>query len=169
MNTIAAIAVTLKKAAEPAFRSLRRAGAAQCARARRRAAATRGCTLVTGGTDNHMLVLDTVASAGIDGRTAERRLDAVAITTNKQIIPDDPQAAAARRAASASAPPRRRRAACARREMRQLGEWIADTLRDGADAAAGSRAGGARSRHCASGFRSRASVQRIERIEGNNG
>jgi glycine hydroxymethyltransferase len=49
-----------------------------------------GGKLVTGGTDNHMLVLDTVASFGIDGRVAEETLDRVSITTNKQITPDDP-------------------------------------------------------------------------------
>jgi len=37
-----------------------------------------------------MMVIDVVASFGIDGRVAEETLDAVSITTNKQIIPDDP-------------------------------------------------------------------------------
>jgi len=133
MNVVAAIAVTLKKAAEPAFRSY----AAQVLRNARALADTlldRGCTLVTGGTDNHMLVLDTVASADLDGRTAERRLDAVAITTNKQIIPDDPKPplrASGVRLGSPAATTRGMREP----EMRQLGEWIADTLRDGSDAA----------------------------------
>jgi len=131
MNVVAAIAVTLKKAAEPAFRSY----AAQVLRNARALADTlldRGCTLVTGGTDNHMLVLDTVASADLDGRTAERRLDAVAITTNKQIIPDDPKPplrASGVRLGSPAATTRGMREP----EMRQLGEWIADTLRDGSD------------------------------------
>ena len=89
MNVVAATAVTLRKAAEPAF-------AAYAAQVLRNAAAladrllSRGCALVTGGTDNHMLVLDTVASFGIDGRAAEQALDRVSIATNKQIIPDDP-------------------------------------------------------------------------------
>jgi glycine hydroxymethyltransferase len=89
MNTIAAIAVTLKKAQEPEFREY----AAQVLRNSRALAGALlegGATLVTGGTDNHMAVLDAVASFGIDGREAERTLDRVAITTNKQIIPDDP-------------------------------------------------------------------------------
>jgi glycine hydroxymethyltransferase len=50
---------------------------------------TKGVTLVTGGTDNHLLVIDTVASFGLDGRAAEEALDTIGITTNKQIIPDD--------------------------------------------------------------------------------
>jgi glycine hydroxymethyltransferase len=81
--------VALKKAQEPAFRAY----GAQVLRNARALADTllaRGCRLVTGGTDNHMLVLDTMASTGVDGRAAERQLDAVAITTNKQVIPDDP-------------------------------------------------------------------------------
>jgi glycine hydroxymethyltransferase len=90
MNTIAAVAITLKKAGEPEFREY----AAQVLRNARALAAALiegGATLVTGGTDNHMVVLDTVASFGIDGRVAERALDRVAITTNKQVIPDDPK------------------------------------------------------------------------------
>jgi len=90
MNTIAAIAITLKKAQDPEFREY----AAQTLRNSRALAAALlegGATLVTGGTDNHMAVLDAVASFGIDGREAERTLDRVAITTNKQIIPDDPK------------------------------------------------------------------------------
>jgi len=42
-----------------------------------------GVTLITGGTDNHLIVIDTVASFGLDGRDAEAALDAVGITTNK--------------------------------------------------------------------------------------
>jgi glycine hydroxymethyltransferase len=50
----------------------------------------RGVKLVTGGTDNHMMVTDVTATFGIDGRTAESILDRVCIATNKQVIPDDP-------------------------------------------------------------------------------
>ena len=48
-----------------------------------------GAELVTGGTDNHMMVIDTVKSFGIDGKLAEETLDRIGITTNKQVIPDD--------------------------------------------------------------------------------
>ena len=89
MNAIAGTAITLRKAAEPAFREY----AAQVLRnatALADALIEGGATLVTGGTSNHMLVLDSVASFGIDGRQAERVLDRVGLATNKQIIPDDP-------------------------------------------------------------------------------
>jgi len=89
MNTIAAVAITLKKAGEPEFREYA-AQVLRNSRALAEALLAGGATLVTGGTDNHMSVLDTVASFGIDGRVAERTLDRVAITTNKQVIPDDP-------------------------------------------------------------------------------
>lgn len=89
MNNIAGVAITLGKALQPEFREY----GAQVLRNAKTLAATlmeRGESLVTGGTDNHMMVLDTMASHGIDGRVAEETLDRIAITTNKQITPDDP-------------------------------------------------------------------------------
>ena len=137
MNTIAAIAVTLKKAQEPAFRSYA-VQVLRNARALADALLARGCALVTGGTDNHMLVLDTVASAGLDGRIAEQRLDAVGITTNKQVIPDDPNPPLRPSGIRLGSPAATTRG-MAEPEMRQLGEWIADTLRDDGDAGAVAR------------------------------
>ena len=49
-----------------------------------------GAHLITGGTDNHLMVIDVVKSFGINGAEAEKALDQAGITTNKQIIPDDP-------------------------------------------------------------------------------
>ncbi|HAH11874.1 MAG TPA: serine hydroxymethyltransferase [Alphaproteobacteria bacterium] len=46
--------------------------------------------LVTGGTDNHLMVLDVMQSFGINGAQGEKALDHAGITTNKQVIPDDP-------------------------------------------------------------------------------
>jgi glycine hydroxymethyltransferase len=45
---------------------------------------------VTGGTDNHLIVIDVVKSFGINGTIAEKALDHAGMTTNKQVIPDDP-------------------------------------------------------------------------------
>ncbi len=89
MNTIAGIAVTLQKAALPEFKQY---GSQVVKNARTLAdeLVKSGASLVTGGTDNHMMVLDTEKSFGINGKIAEELLDAVSITTNKQIIPDDP-------------------------------------------------------------------------------
>lgn len=89
MNVIAGIAVTMQKALEPAFRQY--AAQVLCnAKALGASLAEKGAVLVTGGTDNHMLVMDTQKSFGLDGRTAENLLDEAGITTNKQMIPDDP-------------------------------------------------------------------------------
>ncbi|TIH13519.1 serine hydroxymethyltransferase [Marinifilum sp. JC120] len=89
MNTIAGIAVTLKKALEPEFKEY---GKQVLLNAKTLAdeLLKSGASLVTGGTDNHMMVLDTEKSYGINGKVAEELLDEVSITTNKQIIPDDP-------------------------------------------------------------------------------
>jgi glycine hydroxymethyltransferase len=89
MNVVAGIAVALGKALEPGFAAYG-ARVLENARALAGALLGHGCTLVTGGTDNHMLVIDTVKSFGIDGHAAEATLDAISIATNKQVIPDDP-------------------------------------------------------------------------------
>jgi len=89
MNTIAGVAITLGKALEPEFK-VYGAQVLKNAKALAKGLSERGGKLVTGGTDNHMMVLDTVKSFGIDGKVAEAVLDQVSITTNKQIIPDDP-------------------------------------------------------------------------------
>jgi glycine hydroxymethyltransferase len=89
MNAIAGIAITLGKAQTAEFRSYC-AGVLRNAKTLASVLLEGGASLVTGGTDNHMVVWDTVRSHGVDGRAAERTLDRVSITTNKQIIPDDP-------------------------------------------------------------------------------
>jgi glycine hydroxymethyltransferase len=90
MNAVAGIAVTLKLAAQPAFRDYAKQVLAN-ARALANELQQRGCTLVTGGTENHLIVIDTLSSFGIDGRVAEQALDDAGLTVNKQVIPDDPR------------------------------------------------------------------------------
>ena len=51
---------------------------------------SRGIDLVSGGTDNHLCLLD-LRSVGLTGKELEHRLDEVNITTNKNSIPNDPQ------------------------------------------------------------------------------
>jgi glycine hydroxymethyltransferase len=45
--------------------------------------------LVTGGTDNHLLLANVHESFGIDGKVAEETLDAIGLTLNKNAVPDD--------------------------------------------------------------------------------
>ncbi|MBL9096349.1 MAG: serine hydroxymethyltransferase [Alphaproteobacteria bacterium] len=89
MNQVAATAVTLKLASEQPFKVY----AAQVLKNAKALAAeltNAGAYLVTGGTDNHLMVIDVVKSFDINGTIAEKALDHAGITTNKQVIPDDP-------------------------------------------------------------------------------
>ncbi|MCR9239987.1 MAG: serine hydroxymethyltransferase [Rhodobiaceae bacterium] len=89
MNQVAATALTLKLAAEPDFRTYARAVLTN-AQALAQSLRDHQVRLVTGGTENHLLVIDTVESFGVDGRQAQEVLDRIELTTNKQVIPDDP-------------------------------------------------------------------------------
>jgi glycine hydroxymethyltransferase len=133
MNTIAGVAVTLEKALQEDFRRHCREVLAN-AKALAQGLLDRGATLVTGGTDNHMMVLDTVKSFGIDGRAAERTLDRVAITVNKQIIPDDPNPPLKPSGIRLGSPAATTRG-LGRPEMDRLADWICDALRRPDDAA----------------------------------
>ncbi|CAM3408986.1 serine hydroxymethyltransferase [Hydrogenibacillus schlegelii] len=89
MHVIAAKAVALGEALQPAFK---RYSEQVVKNARRLAEAlrARGFRLVSGGTDNHLILID-LRNRGLTGREAEARLDAVGITTNKNAIPFDPE------------------------------------------------------------------------------
>ncbi|MGZ5988057.1 MAG: serine hydroxymethyltransferase, partial [Rhizomicrobium sp.] len=85
--------------------------------------------------DNHLLVIDTVASFGLDGRAAEEALDRIGITTNKQIIPDDPRPPLRPSGIRLGTP------ACTTRgmdedDMRAIAKWMVQTLRAPDDSAA---------------------------------
>lgn len=89
MHIIAAKAVALGEALQPSFKKY----AAQIvANAKAFAAALqeRGITLVSGGTDNHLVLVD-LRTLGITGKKAEAVLDHIGITTNKNAIPFDPE------------------------------------------------------------------------------
>lgn len=90
MNAVAGIAVTMKLAAQPEFKTYAHQ-VVRNARALADELLKRGCSLVTGGTENHLIVIDTVRSFDIDGRVAETALDIAGLTVNKQVIPDDPR------------------------------------------------------------------------------
>lgn len=89
MNQVAATALTLKLAAAPDFRTYARAVLTN-AQALAQSLRDHQVRLVTGGTENHLLVIDAVESFGINGRQAQEVLDRIELTTNKQVIPDDP-------------------------------------------------------------------------------
>jgi glycine hydroxymethyltransferase len=88
MHIIAAKAVCLKEASQPEFREYARQVVAN---AQRLAAeiAKAGFRIVSGGTDNHLFLID-LYSRGITGKDAQPALDRAGITTNKNSIPFDP-------------------------------------------------------------------------------
>jgi glycine hydroxymethyltransferase len=85
MHIIAAKAVCLKEAGEPAFADYQRQIVANAARLAG-ALSSSGFRLVSGGTDNHLMLVD-VFSKGITGKVAEAALDRAGITVNKNTIP----------------------------------------------------------------------------------
>src|SRR5437868_2699693 len=90
MHVIAAKAVAFNEALQPSFRAY----AAQIianAKALAEELLRRGFRLVSGGTDNHLLLVD-VVSRGVTGKVAEHALDAAGITVNKNMIPFDTRA-----------------------------------------------------------------------------
>ena len=87
MHIIAAKAVSFKEAAEPSFAEYQRQIVANAA-ALARALSDAGFRLVSGGTDNHLMLVD-VFSKGITGKVAEAALGKAGITVNKNAIPFD--------------------------------------------------------------------------------
>jgi glycine hydroxymethyltransferase len=88
-HTTAAIAVALHEAATPAFRRYARA-VVDNARVLADALAERGFDLVSGGTDNHLILVD-LTSRGVTGKRAARALDRAGLVTNYNTVPFDPR------------------------------------------------------------------------------
>jgi glycine hydroxymethyltransferase len=87
MHIIAAKAVAFAEAMQPEFIDYQRA-VVENARVLAEELSSRGLRLVSGGTDNHLILVD-VGSRGISGKKAEKALDRAAITVNKNTIPYD--------------------------------------------------------------------------------
>ena len=131
MNQVAAVASTLRHAASGDFA---RYGQQVLHNAQALAQALLGddVALVTGGTRNHMMVLDTMQSFGLDGRDAQDILDRVGITTNKQVVPDDPLPPFRGSGIRIGTPAATTRG-MQEPHMTQIGHWIAQVLRKPAD------------------------------------
>lgn len=91
MHVIAGKAVAFGEALDPAFKDYIRQVKAN-ASAMAQAFMDAGVPVITGGTDNHLFLLD-VGSRGISGRKAERVLDSVGISTNRNTIPGETRSA----------------------------------------------------------------------------
>ena len=89
MHVIAAKAVCFKEALDPAFKEYGK-NIIDNAQALANGLIKRGIKIVSGGTDNHLMLVD-LADNGLTGKEVEKWLDAAHITCNKNTIPDDPQ------------------------------------------------------------------------------
>jgi glycine hydroxymethyltransferase len=127
MNTIAAKAVCFEEALKPSFREYAR----QIVKNAQVLAGTltdSGLRLVSGGTDNHLMLLD-LTEQGITGLEAEIALGKAGITVNKNTIPNEtksPFITSGLRIGTPAVTSRGMKEA----EMRQIGTWIARILKD---------------------------------------
>ena len=125
VHIIAAKAVCLKEAMEPGFKEHQKQVALN-AKAMAGAVAKHGFRLVSGGTDNHLFLIE-VHPRGITGSEAEKALDRAGLTVNKNAIPFDPlppMKAGGIRLGSPSVTTRGMREP----EMELIGNWIAEVL-----------------------------------------
>src|SRR5271169_1102638 len=124
-HIIAAKAVCLKEAAAPDFRAYQQQVVAN-AKALAAGLSARGFRIVTGGTDNHLMLVD-MHSRGITGRDAELALERSGMTVNKNAIPFDPlppMKAGGIRVGSPAVTTRGMKEA----EMEQIAGFMAETL-----------------------------------------
>jgi glycine hydroxymethyltransferase len=132
-HTTAAIGVALKEAATPAFREYARQIVSN-ARTLADELNNRGFRLVSGGTDNHLILVD-LTSRSIIGKKAARALDRAGIICNYNTVPYDP-----RKPFSPSGIRRGTPAITSRgmgeAEMRQIGAWIDEVVKHAGDEAA---------------------------------
>lgn len=89
MHVIAAKAVCFKEALEPSFKEYGK-NIIENAQALCKGLQNRGIKIVSGGTDNHLMLVD-LADKGLTGKEVEKWLDDAHITCNKNTIPNDPQ------------------------------------------------------------------------------
>ncbi len=89
MHVIAAKAVCLGEALQPSFKTYAQ-NVVENARVLAEGLMKRGFHLVSGGTDNHLMLVD-LQNLGITGKALEHNLDEVYITANKNAVPNDPQ------------------------------------------------------------------------------
>jgi glycine hydroxymethyltransferase len=139
MHVIAAKAIALREAQQPEFVTYQKR-VVENARVLAETLTARGLRIVSGGTDNHLMLVD-VTPAGLSGKQAEDVLHAVDLTCNKNLIPYDPRPpmeASGIRLGTAAITTRGLGAA----DVRRMGGWIADVLAKPADAAVAKRVRG---------------------------
>jgi len=125
MHVIAAKAVAFLEALQPEFKTYS-AQVVTNARAMTEVLQTRGYKIVSGGTDNHLFLLDLV-DKDITGKDADAALGSAHITVNKNAVPNDPRPPAITSGLRIGTPAVTTRG-FKEPEVRQLANWIADVL-----------------------------------------
>jgi len=127
MHVIAAKAVALQEAMAPEFREYQ---GQVCANAKVMAEvlATRGYPIISGGTDNHLMLVSLI-DKGITGKAADAALGRANITVNKNAVPNDPQSPFVTSGLRLGTPAITTRG-FGGDEVRELSGWIADILDD---------------------------------------
>ena len=132
MHVIAAKAVAFLEALQPGFVDYQKQVVAN-ARAMCAALQARGHRIVSGGTDNHLFLLDLI-SRSYTGKDADAALGRANITVNKNTVPNDPRSPFVTSGLRLGTPAVTTRG-FGEAEVRQLSGWIADVLEDPADEA----------------------------------
>ena len=133
MNTIAGKAVCFHEALQPQFKEYQKQVIANC-KAMEHQFKEEGFRLVSGGSDNHLLMVDVKASVGLTGKQAESLLDAVNITCNKNSIPFDEEKPAYCSGIRIGTPAMTTRG-CREEDFRRIAHWIALILKNPEDEA----------------------------------
>ena len=125
MHVIAAKAVAFKEALEPEFKAYQQQ-VAKNAKVMAETLMARGYKIVSGGTDNHLMLVDLI-DKGITGKAADAALGAANITVNKNSVPNDPQSPFVTSGIRVGTPAITTRG-FKEAEVQQLANWIADVL-----------------------------------------
>ena len=127
MHTIASKAVCFKEALEPSFKQYMEK-VVKNASVLAQTLMENGVAIVSGGTDNHLMLAD-LSKLGITGKEAEKILDEVGITVNKNTIPNDPQSPFVTSGIRIGTPAVTSRG-MDEKDMKEIGEVIALCLKD---------------------------------------
>lgn len=125
MHAIAGKAVAFKEALEPSFKAYQQQ-VLDNARAMAEALVERGYQIVSGGTDNHLFLLDLI-DKNITGKDADAALGRANITVNKNAVPNDPRSPFVTSGLRLGSPASTTRG-FKEAEMRMVANWIADIL-----------------------------------------
>ncbi|CAK0761090.1 serine hydroxymethyltransferase [Gammaproteobacteria bacterium] len=127
MHVIAAKAIAFKEALAPEFK-IYQTQVISNARTMAEVLVERGYRIVSGGTDNHLFLVDLIQH-GLTGKAADAALGAAYITVNKNAVPNDPQSPFVTSGIRIGTPAMTTRGFC-EYESRILANWIADILND---------------------------------------